>query len=75
MDNFKTELITDLVPRVKEMLNKEREHLRFLVNARTEFYKKNLPLREINEMIDCSESMIKHYEVRIKQYTEYAKNH
>lgn len=84
-NNFKYEMLTDFIPRVKAMLSKEEEHLDFLkqhLNLYKEkkfsLFKKvawptELEVIELEHMIDYSQQMVDHLKKRLQEYQDYVK--
>lgn len=57
---FKDVMEIDLIPRMEEMIEKEKRHLNYLID-------KNAP----QEMIDGSRAALSHLRVRHKEYVDY----
>lgn len=63
---FKQEMEMDFIPRIAEMIEKERTHLNYL---------KSQPKNEIiGGFIQKSNQCLSHLQKRYKEYVEYAKN-
>lgn len=69
IENFKTVVI----PTVNRMIEKEKEHLKFLKAARKEHGNANLKFLDysIDDAIKASELYLVHYELRVKEYEKY----
>jgi len=59
--SFKEQMKQDIIPRVLQMAEKEKEHLNWLIDN-------NAP----NEMIETSQRYLSHFRQRHKEYIEYA---
>ena len=59
--SFKEQMKQDIIPRVWQMAEKEKEHLNWLIDN-------NAP----NEMIETSRKYLSHFRQRHKEYIEYA---
>jgi len=59
--SFKEQLINDFIPSIKEMQEKERKHLRWLINN-------DAPM----DFIELSQKYYNHFTQRIREYQEYA---
>lgn len=57
---FIVKLEHDFIPRLMEMINKEKDHLDFLKQS-------NAPKR----MIQASQKSLEHFEKRLQQYNDY----
>ena len=70
---FKDEMIETFIPAIKEMLRKEEKHLEHLLKMKVRIdnnifhYQKT----SVNDYIDTSRSMIKHFKVRLEEYIEF----
>ena len=64
MTDFKTQMIEDFIPRIKEMIRKEEVHLDMLKKAqKTDF---------VEKAIATSTSMLEHFKTRLYEYQQYA---
>ena len=65
----------EIVTRIEVMLEKENDHLRFLISQKIllnrKQYTDNKFIQEINKMIDVSTIFRNHLDVRLKQYRVY----
>ena len=59
--SFKEQLITDLIPRIEDMKEKERLHLHWLIDN-------DAPV----DFINLSQKYYNHFSQRITEYREYA---
>jgi len=59
--SFKDQMKQDIIPRVWQMAEKEKEHLNWLIDN-------NAP----KEMIETSQKYLSHFRQRHKEYIEYA---
>ena len=62
--SFKQEMQEDLIPRIAEMIKKEKKHLKFLKRS------KDVPIL----WIERSTANLEHLNIRYDEYIEYAKN-
>lgn len=73
--NFKEQLINDFIPRIKEMVKREEEHLENLKKYKRKSSNKIfnfISLFNINDMINRSSETLNHLKTRLKEYVEYS---
>ena len=63
-DQFLDQMETVFIPMVRSMVDKEKEHIKFLKNAKAP-----------EHMIWDSEKWLAHYEFRLSAYIEYVEAH
>lgn len=61
--SFKEQLELDIIPRLKKLIENEREHLNMLLETKAS-----------ENMIKNSEYHLKHFEQRYDEYVKYAQN-
>jgi hypothetical protein len=70
---FKEEMLDNFIPAIKEMLREEEKHLVFLLKTKDRIdnnffhYQKS----SVNEYIDTSRTMIKHFKTRLEEYIQF----
>lgn len=77
---FKDQLKKEFIPAIKEMVEKESEHLKYMVNARKKILKNNRSNFfviehediEMQIMIRRSKDNLTHLHKRLKEYIKYA---
>jgi len=69
MTSFKEEMLTNFIPRIGIMIEKEKKHIKYL-----EEHKKYFPISleyHIVDMIETSKKMLEHLEKRYQEYIDY----
>lgn len=76
--------VSDFIPHIEEMLNKEEKHLQFLKDTKEKI--NSFPKlgwinpffgddgKELKRMIHHSQFMVAHFTLRLKEYKAYLKN-
>lgn len=75
---FKEEMQTSLIPRVKLMIEKEENHIKWLEERKSKFQKfilkfeySNTVVKNLEEMIQISKNTLVHLKNRYQEYIDY----
>ena len=73
-EEFRKQMLETFIPSVERMIEKEKEHLEFLRKSRRKMMDRKfmVNLSNVDQFISNSEANLAHYQLRLKQYKEFA---